>query len=103
MISALLLMVSVVLFNHMGLSAAIEGLIGYKFRILSCSKCCTFWLSLIALLVGGTPIVLSVTLSFVLSYAALWLDLLLAIMARSYESTYDKVSEAPSDHSAASS
>lgn len=91
--TALMPMVCVVLFNHMGLCEAAERVLHYKFRILSCSKCGTFWMTLITLLVGGTKLLESVTVSFVMAYIALWLELLLAAMAKFYESTYDKISE----------
>lgn len=103
MTTALMLMVSVVMFNHMGLCEAVENVTHYKFRILSCSKCGTFWLTFIALLVEGVPIIESVTMSFVAAYVAMWLELLLAIMAGYYESTYDKISEAEADEAQASS
>lgn len=103
MTTALMLMVSVVLWNHLGLCEAVENVTHYKFRILSCSKCGTFWFTFIALLVEGVPIIESVTMSFVAAYVAMWLELLLAIMAGYYESTYDKISEAEADEAQASS
>lgn len=101
--TALMLMVSVVLFNHMGLCEAIEKIIRYRFKVLSCAKCGTFWAVLIASLVEGGPIIRSVAMSFVMAYMALWLELLLAVMAKRYESTYDKISEAEADKAEASS
>lgn len=101
--TALMLMVSVVLFNHMGLCEAIEKIVHYRFKILSCAKCGTFWVVLIASLVEGEPIIRSVAMSFVMAYMALWLELLLAVMAKRYESTYDKISEAEADKAEASS
>lgn len=100
--TALMLMVSVVLFNHMGLCDAVEKIAHYRFKILSCVKCGTFWAVLIASLVEGEPIIRSVAVSFVMAYMALWLELLLAVMAKCYESTYDKISEAEADKAEAS-
>lgn len=100
---AVMLMISVVLFNHMGLCETIEKVLHYKFKILSCSKCGTFWASLISYVVGGTPIIESIALSFVLAYIALWLELALALMAKWYETCYDKISEAETDKDNASS
>lgn len=102
MMTALMLMVIVVLANHLGLIEAIEKVTHYKFKILGCSKCGTFWLSLVALLVEGMPIIESVTMSIVAAYVALWLELFLAIMAKWYESTYDKISEAEAEQAEAS-
>lgn len=96
MMTALMLMVCVVLANHLGLIEAIEKVTHYKFKILGCSKCGTFWLSLVALLVEGMPIIESVTMSIVAAYVALWLELFLAIMAKWYETCYDKIQAASS-------
>lgn len=87
-------LICVVLFNHLGLCEAAERVLHYKFKILNCSKCGTFWATLTTLLVGGTSVLESVTLSFVMAYLALWLELLLAVMSRCYERLYDKISEA---------
>lgn len=100
MTTALLLMAIVVLFNHLGLRESVEGFVGYKFKVLGCSKCGTFWLSLISLIAEGTSLVESLALSFAMAYAALWLELLLAIMSKCYESTYDKISKAETDSDA---
>jgi hypothetical protein len=97
MIDAAMIMASVVLANHMGLVEAAEKVTHYKFRILSCGKCATFWLSLLTMLVEGVPVVMSVAVAFVLAYAALWLELQLAILAKHYETSYDKISEAEAD------
>ena len=96
MTTALMLMVSVVLFNHMGLSEAIEKVTHYKFRIMSCSKCGTFWAVLIYQLVTETNIVASVTAAFALSYTAIWFELLLGYLSYLYETAYDKIQTAPS-------
>ena len=101
MTTALMLMVSVVLANHLGLIEAVGKVVHYRFRILSCSKCGTFWLTLIALTVERTPVIESVTMSFVAAYAALWFELLLALLAKIYESAYDKISETAADQAAA--
>ena len=97
MMTALMLMVCVVLFNHMGLCDAVEGILHYRFKVLSCVKCGTFWTVLIASLVEGTPIIMSMALSFMTAYAALWLELLLGLLGRAYEDTYDKIQAAETD------
>ena len=94
MTTALMLMVVVVLINLLGLIEAVEKVIHYKFKILGCSKCGTFWLALIVLLVEGMPIIEGVTMSIVAAYVALWLELFLAIMAKWYETCYDKIQAA---------
>lgn len=84
MTGAAMLMVSVVLFNHMELCESIEGVIHYRFKILSCSKCGTFWSALTYLLFTGHNAVTSVAISFMLSYTAIWIELFLGILATRY-------------------
>lgn len=96
-----MLMASVVLWNHLGLCEAVERVLHYKFRIMSCSKCGTFWTVLIYQLVMGTEIVASVTAAFALSYAAIWFELLLGYLGEVYETCYDKIQTAsPSEDEA---
>lgn len=90
MLYAVMLMVCVVLFNHMGLKDAVEDVTHYKFKILSCAKCGTFWSVLIFMLLRHHPIT-SITVAFALSYMAIWFELLLGFLSKVYEDTYDKI------------
>ena len=80
-----------VLANSMGFVDAVEGVIRYKFRILSCVKCSVFWSTLIYFILMREPIVQSVATSFVLSYVALWIDLLIGYINKLYGTIYDKI------------
>lgn len=91
-----MLMISVVLFSHTGLCEAVEEKIHYKFKILSCAKCGTFWSVLIYMLLRHHPIV-SITAAFMLSYMAIWFELFLGYMSKVYEDTYNKIQASQAD------
>ena len=90
---AALVAVCCVLFVQMGLSKAVQDLLRFKSRILSCPKCLTFWSVLVWNLAHGTPAVSSVAFSFILSYAALWAVLILDGLAVLYNALYDAINE----------
>ena len=73
----------------MGLVDAIGKLIHYKFRVLSCPKCSVLWCSLGWHLVNSTPLIDAVFVSFLSSYAALWLAMLYDALAIMYNKLYD--------------
>ena len=99
---AALLTLSAVLFVQMGLSEAIQGVLRFKSRILSCPRCCTFWSVLAWSLLHRCAIVESVAVSFLSAYFALWLALLYDAMAVKYNKTYGKIStEADTDKAGA--
>lgn len=103
-LEAALVAVSCVLFVQMGLSGAIQETLHFKSRILSCPKCLTFWSVLVWNLAHGTQTVVSVAASFILSYAALWVALILDGLTVLYNSLYDAITEtntgAPEDSKA---
>ena len=86
-----LVAVSCVLFINMGLSEAIQDIFRLNIRIISCVKCCTFWFSLAFLLINGAGLFASVAASFLLSYAALWLDLGLSYLNTIYNRLYEQI------------
>ena len=92
-LDALLIIVSCVLIVQMGLIDAIEKIIPYRFKILSCPKCLVFWSSLIWHLATGRGVLLSIGTSFVSSYVALWLVLAYDFMAIVYNKTYEKIEQ----------
>lgn len=85
--------------NHLGLIEAAEGVIGRRLPVVSCSKCLTFWSVLawcclvccdnIAALPRSLPRLLAV--SFLASYTAIWLELLMACIDTIYNRIYEKV------------
>lgn len=80
-----------VLAIQMGLVEAIEETIHYKFRILSCPKCCVLWVSLGWHLFQSHPLLESVFVSFLSSYASLWLCLMYDAIAIVYNHAYEKI------------
>lgn len=83
-----------VLAIQMGLVDAIGKLIHYEFRVLSCPKCCVLWCSLGWHLLHSNPLLSSVFVSFLSSYAALWLTLAYDYIATKYNRIYQKVTDA---------
>lgn len=90
------LMLSSVMFIHMGLVDAILRVYGLKDKnvpIITCPKCLTFQSVLWFLILTGHNIIHSVAISFLASYCAIWLDLLLGLMDMWYENIYNRISE----------
>ena len=94
---AVLIPIACVLAIQMGLIGEIGKLIRYEFRILSCPKCLTFWVSLSCHLLLHRPVIDSVAVSFLSSYAALWLCLLYDALAVAYNRGYEKITQETSD------
>lgn len=80
-----------VLANQMGLLHAMEDTLHIQFKILSCPKCSTFWMSLIWHLLSHRNALNSLAVSFLSSYAALWLMLALDALSVIYNSLYEKI------------
>lgn len=80
-----------VLAIQMGLVDAISGLMRCEFRILPCPKCCVLWVSLGWHLLHSRPILDSVFVAFLSSYAALWLAMLYDAVAIVYNHVYEKI------------
>lgn len=83
--------------NHMGLIAAAEKIAGFKFPIVNCCKCGSFWISLIFGLIdfrsiGLIPIV---AISFFAAWSAVWVELLMGYIDILYAKTYDRIYNSP--------
>lgn len=79
--------------NHLGLMGEIERFVGEEIPVLSCPKCASFWFTL-AYAVGEMglseiPSVLAV--SFLASYAAIWLELAEGYIDYFYMKCYGKI------------
>lgn len=90
---AAMVMVSCVLFVGMGLSDEIQRRLRFRSKILSCPKCLTMWPCLGLLLLRGYAPVPSVFVSFLFSYAALWLTLILDALTLLYNKVYEIITE----------
>lgn len=86
-----LLILSCVLANHMGLISAIEKIINHRLPIVNCIKCLTFWIVLIFCLSSGFNLKISVAISFLSSYIAIWLELFFGYIDICYEKIYDSI------------
>lgn len=85
--------------NHLGLIKAVEGIIHHRLPIVNCVKCCTFWATLIFMLFQ-LPVSLSgvlrggvfcLAISFLASYTAIWLELLMFSIDTLYNHIYGKL------------
>ena len=92
MISVVLIAVSAVLFRHLGLVEAIEGVLRRKFVLIGCPKCLTFWASLAHLLgIEHVAPLVAVFTAFAAAYAAVWLELLFGFLGKKYNELCDEV------------
>ena len=94
---AVLITLSCVLAIQMGLVNAVGKLIHYEFRVLSCPKCSVWWLSLGWHLFSSRSLLPSVAVSFLSSYSALWLALLIDSLAIVYNRLYERIEKESTD------
>ena len=92
---AALITVSCVLFIQMGLSKAIQDFLHIDVGIVSCPKCCTFWICLCHFVLHDYGIIESVAASFIASYAATWLALVYDALAILYNYCYEQITQEP--------
>ena len=86
MLGISLVLISCILFIHLGMGDTIAKLIRKEFVLLKCTKCLTFWSTLTySLTFTDFNIVECIATSFICAYVALWLDLLLSKLADIYE------------------
>lgn len=88
---------AVTLANHLGLVEAAEAVIRHKIPVLRCSKCAGFWVVLGYALLAGWSAIASVAVSFLCSYAAVWLELLLGYLDTIYNKIYENLYPAQAD------
>lgn len=92
-IEAALITVSCVLFVQMGLADAFQEAMRIRSRIVSCQKCLSFWVCLAWTIIHGYGLVVSVAVSFIASYCALWLSLLYDCLALIYNQLYEQITQ----------
>ena len=90
MVKTALILLACVMFVHQGLADAIGEALHCRFRIINCPKCLCFWSELAYLLCTRHGLVVSVSVAFICSYIALWLELGLSFLARIYNRLYDE-------------
>ena len=77
--------------NHLGLVAAVEGILKHSIPIVNCPKCLTFWTLMICGILERDNFFVTTATSFLFSYLATWLNLLFAIIDTQYNRIYDKI------------
>lgn len=88
--------------NHLGLVKAIEDVSKMEIPIINCPKCSSFWLVLAyGLWVGFSDIPSVLAISFLASYAAIWLELFEGLIDKIYLKIYEKVITTSNDDTAA--
>lgn len=88
--------------NHLGLVQAIEIVTVRSLYVVNCPKCFSFWAVFAYSLwcVGVSDIPLAFAVSFLSSWSAVWLDLLMGIMDYLYQEIYDKIYPATNTNNA---
>lgn len=86
-----MILTSCCLFIHLGLGDAICKIIRYNFILFRCPKCLSFWSVLCYLLLFNQSVIVSLCIAFICAYMAIWIDLLLTIIANWYEEIYESV------------
>lgn len=85
--------------NHLGLIAAIEGVVHHKLPILNCPKCLAFW-STFAYGVSGDGLTLAalpsvlprlLAISILCAYLAVWLELAEGFIDTLYLKLYEQI------------
>lgn len=77
--------------NHMGLIAAMENEFNHELPILNCVKCSTFWCTLVYLIYSTKMFILPIAAALLLSYFAVWLELLMGFIDSFYLRLYAKI------------
>lgn len=89
---AVMLTLACVLFVQMGLADAIRKTLRLRLPI-GCPKCLSFWSVLALTIVRGCKAVECITVSFVCSYAAMWLALFYDFLATIYNKIYATITQ----------
>lgn len=84
--------------NHLGLVAAIEGIVRRRLPVINCGKCFSFWsvmtygcMTSIHHFEDILELIPIVATSFLSAYAATWLQLLFAFIDKQYGRIYGKI------------
>ena len=87
--------------NHLGLVEAVEKIVGKRLMIVNCPKCLTFWVTMAyfcdKIAIHATAVL---AISFLASYAAIWLELLEGYVDTIYMKLYGKIYETSDNTSA---
>lgn len=87
---ALIVMVSAVLIQHLGLSEAFTDVVA---KIAKCQMCFTFWSVLAALLYAGCDFIITIALSIFMAYISNWMGLLLIVLQNLYAKVWQRINK----------
>lgn len=73
---------------HLGLPEAIAEVVS---KIAKCEKCCSFWLTIAALLYSGADLIAIVALSILAAYLSHWIGVLLIVMQKLFTRLWQRV------------
>ena len=86
--------------NHLGLIRAVEGVIHHRLPVVNCTKCLTFWSVLAYGVAAANPSFPTLhsslrllAVSFLASYAAIWLELLMYFIDTVYNCIYGTINK----------
>ena len=77
--------------NHLGLVKAIEDVAQRELKVVNCPKCLSCWGVLAYTIITSRKLIPSLAISFLASYAAIWLELFEGYIDTLYQRIYDKI------------
>lgn len=84
---ALIVMMTAVMAQHLGLSDAVAKVLS---KILSCPRCLSFWSVLFVLVILGCNLIIAMGLSVLMAYLSIWIGLLLGKLNDLYEKLWQR-------------
>ena len=85
-----MVLISCVLFLHLGLGDEIEKRLHIKCILLECPKCLSFW-SILIVSLFYFDVIRAIFNAFVCAYLALWLDIALSYVSKIYNRLYEEI------------
>ena len=77
--------------NHLGLVKAIEDTFNVELHVANCPKCASCWLVFAYMILATHNVITSFAVSFLASYAAIWIELFEGFIDTLYQKLYDKI------------
>lgn len=86
--TALAVMLFATTAQHLGLAEAVSGILD---KIAGCHMCCSFWSTLVVLLLCGADVFTAAGLSMIMAYMSHWFALFLELMNRLYDRVWERI------------
>lgn len=74
--------------SHMGLTVAVGKTVG---RVFGCTKCLTFWVSVVYLYATEHSVPVSLTCAIVASYLSVWVEMGFVLLNDKYNELWEKI------------